>query len=165
MSMNAARLLRHRRGYGLLAVAALLALLQPAFSPVFPQIAGWLPGHQHVYVNGVPVNHAHPWDDLSQRVRAATEPAAPAFVVHLCDLHPDGRVPVGPPTAANVGGDAETDTNEVAFTFDLGVTSVVLPSPNANVTPHRGESVLTPEDVACPVVGPGDHPVPPPPRA
>src|SRR3546814_857871 len=95
MPMNAARPLRYQRGYVIFAVAAVLALLQPLFTPLVPELAGWLPGHQHVSVNGVPVDHAHPWDDRTERDAPATSEAPAGFIFHLCDIHPDGWVPVG----------------------------------------------------------------------
>ena len=170
--MNAARPLRDQRGYVIFAVAAVLALLQPLFTPLMPELAGWLPGHQHVSVNGVPVDHAHPWDDRTERDAPATSEAPAGFIFHLCDIHPDGWVPVGstsspgPTEVSRSAADAkESEAGEVAFTFDLGVSAVVLPSVGADFAPCSGELVLTPERSTSPVTAPGEHPLPPPPRA
>lgn len=171
--MNAARPLRYQRGYVIFVVAAMLALLQPLFTPLMPELAGWLPGHQHVYVNGVPVDHAHPWADTTERDAPATGETPAGFIFHLCDIHPDGWVPVGAASSTSTAAEttspsdrnAETDAGEVVFTFDLGVSAVALPGLGADLAPCRGGLVLAPERAGSPVTAPGEHPVPPPPRA
>jgi hypothetical protein len=172
MPMNAARPLRDQRGYVIFVVAAVLALFQPLFTPLMPELAGWLPGHQHVSVNGVPVDHAHPWDDTTGGDAPATGEAPAGFIFHLCDIHPDGWVPVGStssPGATEASGSpadaAESEAGEVVFTFDLGVSAVALPGLGADLAPCSGELVLSPARAASPVTAPGEHPLPPPPRA
>lgn len=169
--MNAARSLRYQRSYVIFVVAAMLALVQPLITPLAPQLAGWLPGHQHVYVNGVPVDHAHPWDGAGEAVSALDE--APAgYVFHLCDIHPEGWVPVGPSSSASTGdapsgsvaGNAETDADEVLFTFDLGMSAAALPGLSADLTTCGGAPVLASERAAVPVTAPSEHPLSPPPR-
>lgn len=39
-----------------------LALLVPALAAMEPPLAGWSASHGHVYEDGVPVQHTHPWD-------------------------------------------------------------------------------------------------------
>lgn len=57
---------RGLRGLGwfarLLLGAAALALLLPSLTAFEPGLAGWSPSHGHVYSDGAPVEHTHPWD-------------------------------------------------------------------------------------------------------
>ena len=170
--MNATRPLRYHHGYVIFVVAAVFAILQPLFTPLMPELAGWLPGHQHVYVNGVPVDHEHPWGDTAERNASATSEAPAGFIFHLCDIHPDGWAPVSStsspvPTeaSASAADTVDSEAGEVVFTFDLGVSAVALPGLAVGLAPCSGELVLTPERTASPVTAPGEHPVPPPPRA
>ena len=57
----------HGRGWfaRLLLGAAVLALLMPSLTALEPSLAGWSPVHGHIYADGVPVDHTHPWDGTS----------------------------------------------------------------------------------------------------
>ena len=169
--MNSTGSLRRPRGYSIFVVAAVFALLQPLLTPFAPQLAGWLPGHQHIYVNGIPVDHAHTWEGASTEGATADSDDVPAgFIFHLCDIHPDGLVPISQPSSDSspVGAaatSAEDEAAEVIFTFDLDVSTIALPTGNGELTPCRGELVGVTEVAVRPVAVLDEHPIPPPPRA
>lgn len=163
----------NRYRYGLYAIAALMALLQPLMTPWAPAFAGWLPGHQHVFVNGMPIAHSHPWDDEQPSGESTTSlpSGVPAgYVFHLCDIHPDGLVPIGDPSSGTTatererGTDASQESEEVVFLFDLGVSSVFLPVPTGAPPSFQGELIATDEITYTPGHSFASHPTPPPPR-
>ncbi|MCK9487741.1 MAG: hypothetical protein M0R73_13800 [Dehalococcoidia bacterium] len=150
-------------------VLAIFSLAQPWLTPVVPDLAGWAPNHGHVYTNGEVAPHSHPWD------RGRAEPLAPGnvppgFIFHLCEIHPDGLVPVGDAVegesvsgpAASSGASGEED---VVFLFDLNRAGSVLPAPEAPVLGCHGASFAA--NVAVPMALAGSHtsPTVPPPRA
>ena len=159
-----------RYRYGVYAVAALVALLQPLMTPFVPSLAGWLPGHQHVYVGGLPTTHSHPWDDMEASVEPEPQGVPAGYVFHLCEIHPDGLVPIeNTPSGPSVGEPesataAPVDAHDVAFTFDLGVSSVFLPVPSATPPVCQGALIADREAVYSSGTSFAAHPTSPPPR-
>ena len=49
----------------LLLGAAVVAMLMPSLGALEPNLAGWSPTHGHVYADGAPVPHTHPWDSTA----------------------------------------------------------------------------------------------------
>lgn len=70
---------RGLRGHGwfirLLLGLGVLALLTPTLAALEPELAGWSHAHGHVFRDGAPVDHAHPWD---RDVRGLTSSGADA---------------------------------------------------------------------------------------
>lgn len=159
-----ARPLGGRSMRGVLAVAAVFALLQPLLTPLAPALAGWIPGHQHIYVNGTPRQHAHPWDEEAP-------PTIPAgYVFHLCAIHPDGLVPIDTSSAFADTPEVPEQLpiaefhSDVLFTFDLGVTIGAIPKPAAQFSISGGVFVGSSTRAEVSISDPLAPPAPPPPR-
>ena len=105
---------------------ALVALLQPTFTPLAPDLAGWLPSHGHIYRDGVPVPHSHPGDAAA---------SLPSLIRHLHGaphLLPAAVPKTGETTTADT--EAPQDSGAaVVFTFENIelFASVMPPSPQA----------------------------------
>ena len=135
---------RRRRLAWVLAVAATLALLQPTMSVLSPGLAGWQPGHDHVFTSDAAARapaHSHPYDAGS-------------------DHHDHEHAHAAAEDAAGASGDGG-----VIFVFDGSVAGTALPqtsSPAAETpgwqrAPGRAAPIAQAADVSAPI--------PPPPRA
>jgi len=132
--MSAAAIVFRLPRNALVAVVALVALLQPAMTPLAPDLAGWLPNHGHIYVGGIPVPHHHP----------GAPPSAHADEV------------VGNATAHGA-----TDAAGVVFTFeDLGLFASLMP-PSLPGSPAPPEGVAA-APLAEPTRPASLHPTPSP---
>lgn len=82
-------------GRGASTILVLLAMWATVQTTVLlsinPQLAGWYPNHGHIYRDGLPVPHHHPWD-----VTAAHVPAVPP----LCIAPSAAADPIGAPAVA-----------------------------------------------------------------
>lgn len=134
---------RHRRVGWTLALAAAFALLQPAMGVLSPGLAGWQPGHGHVYTSEAAARastHTHPYD---------------AGGVHHHD-HDHG---------AAEGTDGASDDGGVVFVFDDGVAGTALPQTSSPTAETPGWQLAP--GLAVPAAHAADvpAPLPPPPRA
>jgi len=131
---------------------AFLSLAQPLLTPIMPDLAGWSPNHGHVYANGQVIPHTHPWDrEVSEPVTSDNVPAG--FIFHLCEIHPDGLVPIDgtAATGASAPSDASHDESapdssedeDIAFLFDLNLTGSIMPAPEAPILGCHGMSFAT----------------------
>ncbi|MEX2229656.1 MAG: hypothetical protein WEB13_08480 [Dehalococcoidia bacterium] len=60
---------RMRRGLAAIAIASLL--LSTLLTIADSRLVAWAPGHGHVFRQGVPVAHTHPWDARHREARLA----------------------------------------------------------------------------------------------
>lgn len=170
MTSSIARLVSRGWTRNVFFAAALIALAQPLLTPFSSDLAGWNPGHGHVYVDGQVVPHAHPWD------RSSSEPGhgSSDTALHICEVHLDGIVLAGSPLvaaplAASDGARdeiaIEPSSDGVTFLFDLNLTGSILLAPDAPLLGCSGALVAT--DVAVPLAPATVSTVPtvPPPRA
>lgn len=148
-------------------VLAFVSLVQPLLTPFAPDLAGWAPNHGHVYANGEVVPHTHPWD--REPADPLTRDDVPAgFIFHLCEIHPDGLVPVSGSTDEGPAAEETTDSaseEDVVFLFDLNLTGSVLPAPGAPELGCHGASFAARVAVPLAPAGIDTSPTAPPPRA
>lgn len=153
---------------------AFFSLAQPLLTPIAPDLAGWSPNHGHVYANGKAVPHTHPWDqEPSDPVTPDNVP--PGFIFHLCEIHPDGLVPLDGTAAAGASAPSEASPNEsspeasededIAFLFDLNLTGSILPAPEAPILECQGMSFAARVVVPLAPSAVFTSPTVPPPRA
>ena len=115
---------------------ALLALLLPTLTTLAPDMAGWSPMHEHIYRNGVPVPHTHPYD------------SAHPTEITPCVVPTD----TGPATAneAPAPADPATDEESVRFTFSGSLMGSIMLPPAAVTAPScpqvTAEAALPPSN-------------------
>ncbi len=66
----------------MLATLAIFAMLQPALASFFPHLAGWQPGHGHVYASadaGLANSHTHPYETQPSHAHEQRDDAAPSI--------------------------------------------------------------------------------------
>jgi hypothetical protein len=122
-----------RRAPTPLLLLAIFALLETTlFTTINPQFAGWLPDHGHIYRNGVPVPHTHPWQvqrppQPDVPVCAPAPPAPPADVVFTLSQSGDAGASIAVPLLAGA--------------FVAPCSAVVEIAPIGPVAPAMGEGV------------------------
>lgn len=140
----------------LLSLLAVLALLQPLLVPFAPTLGGWSPLHSHIYRDGVPITHTHPWEQ-------GRPPSTPKLI---CNLHgAPHELPAPGPAARDSAAERESGGDTVGFTQDgPGVAAVAL-APTAPM-PVCPDAITTATSADEPTPLPIAYsPAPPPPRA
>lgn len=152
--------LGQRTIHRVLAIAATLALLQPLLVAVSPEIAGWHPDHEHVYLDGVPRDHSHPWDD-DQRAHSHDVRVALSDPIFLPGTVTEPLVPMAAPGSAE-----QTGRDGVVFLFDLDLFGSVLPALDAAaVVEQPGLTLVAGQPGSPSMISRTVGPTPPPPRS